>query len=109
MKKWHLSEMKKGWFVGNFQPTAFKTNACEVAFKNYSAGEKEVEHFHKIATEITLIQSGRVQMCGKEYVAGDIVVIEPGTATAFEALEDTKTVVVKVPGANHDKYVVGEV
>lgn len=108
MKKGNLEEMVKGWFVGNFQPTAFKTNACEVAIKSYSAGESEGEHFHKIATEITVIQSGRVRMCGQEYGEGDVVVIEPGTATAFEALEDTTTVVVKVPGANDDKYIVGE-
>jgi quercetin dioxygenase-like cupin family protein len=44
-------------------------------------------------------------MCGEVYEAGDIVVIKPGTSTAFEALEDTVTVVVKLPGANNDKYI----
>jgi len=39
------------------------------------------------------------------YEAGDIIVIKPGTSTAFEALEDTVTVVVKLPGANNDKYI----
>ncbi|RMS08032.1 hypothetical protein ALP73_04932 [Pseudomonas coronafaciens pv. garcae] len=38
--------------------------------------------------------------------AGDIIVLEPGDVTAFEALSDTTTVVVKVPGALDDKYVV---
>jgi hypothetical protein len=32
--------MFKGWFVGDFTPTAFKTDACEVAVKTYKAGEK---------------------------------------------------------------------
>ena len=27
--------MVKGWFVGNISPVAFKTTACEVAFKRY--------------------------------------------------------------------------
>jgi hypothetical protein len=44
-------------------------------------------------------------MSGKEYATGDILVIEPGIATDFEVLEDTVTVVVKVPGAQNDKYI----
>ena len=104
MKRGHLKDMVKGWFVGNFEPTAFQTNACEVAIKTYRKGEHEPVHHHKVATEITVIQEGRVRMSGKEYATGDILVIEPGTATDFEVLENTITVVVKVPGAQNDKY-----
>ena len=32
--------------------------------------------------------------------------MEPGDATDFEALEDAENVVVKLPGANNDKYLV---
>jgi len=102
----NLNEMVKGWFVGEFSPTAFKTNACEVAVKSYKAGEKEDAHFHKIATEITLILSGRVRMAGKEWGAGDIIVLEPGDCTDFEALTDAVNVVVKTPGALNDKFLV---
>ena len=98
------SDMIKGWFVGNFTPTAFATAAAEVAVKTYRAGDHEGRHYHKIAHEITMIQSGRVRMNGAEYAAGDIVVIAPNEATDFHALEDTVTVVVKVPGALDDKY-----
>ena len=104
MKRGHLKDMVKGWFVGNFEPTAYQTNACEVAIKTYRKGEHEPVHHHKVATEITVIQEGRVRMSGKEYATGDILVIEPGMATDFEVLEDTITVVVKVPGAQNDKY-----
>ena len=38
--------------------------------------------------------------------AGDIIVLEPGEVTSFEAMTDATTVVVKVPGALNDKYVV---
>jgi anti-sigma factor ChrR (cupin superfamily) len=104
VKVGNLHEMVKGWFVGNFNPTAYRTDTCEVAIKSYSKGEHDPLHHHKVATEITVIQQGRVRMSGKEYVTGDILVIEPGTATDFEVLEDTVTVVVKVPGAQNDKY-----
>ena len=104
MKTYKLDEMIRGWFVGDFTPTAFKTNACEVGCKQYEAGDSEARHHHKIATEITVILQGRVRMNGKEYGPGDIVVIEPGDGTDFHALEPTVNVVVKVPGALNDKY-----
>ncbi|KPZ23952.1 hypothetical protein ALO38_200196 [Pseudomonas coronafaciens pv. zizaniae] len=45
-------------------------------------------------------------MRDKGWEAGDIIVLEPGDITAFEALTDATTVVVKLPGALDDKYVV---
>ena len=59
---------------------------------------------NSIATEITVIVSGRAKMNGEIVEAGSIVKIEPGEYTDFEALEDTVTAVVKVPGALNDKY-----
>jgi hypothetical protein len=101
-----LDEMTKGWFVGGFQPTAYSTNACEVAVKHYAASDNEPSHLHRVATEITLILSGRVRMMGREWGAGDIVVLSPGEIADFEAITDCATVVVKVPGALNDKYLV---
>ena len=43
MEKVNLSEMKKGWFVGNFSPTLCKTNDVEVAVKYYNAGDHEAD------------------------------------------------------------------
>lgn len=105
MKTAKLEEMIKGWFVGNFEPSLLKTNDVEVAVKEYKKGDYEERHYHKIATEITVIISGHVRMNGIEYSKGDIIVIEPGEATDFEALEDSVSTVVKYPGANNDKYV----
>lgn len=105
MKTAKLDDMVKGWFIGNFNPSLRKTNDVEVAVKKYKKGDHEGKHYHKIATEYTCIISGRVKMNGTEYGKGDIVVMEPGEATDFECLEDdTTNVVVKIPGANNDKY-----
>jgi quercetin dioxygenase-like cupin family protein len=107
MKHARLDSMTRGWFVGAFAPTALSTSACEVAVKQYKAGDTEGAHFHKIATETTLILSGRVRMAGREWSDGDIIVLEPGEVSSFEALTDTVSVVVKVPGASNDKYESG--
>ncbi|MDR2338151.1 MAG: hypothetical protein LBE20_05840 [Deltaproteobacteria bacterium] len=105
MKTTKLDKMVKGWFIGNFEPTLCKTNSVEIAVKTYQKGDYEVAHYHKIATEYTVIVSGRVKMNGVEYRAGDIIVMEPDEVTDFECLEDgTQNVVVKIPGVNNDKY-----
>jgi len=104
MKTAKLNDMKKGWFIGNFDPSLYKTNNVEVAVKNYKAGDKEAKHFHKIATEFTVVLSGKIKMNGIIYQEGDIIIEEPGDATDFEALTDASNVVVKIPGANNDKY-----
>ena len=106
MKTAKLSDMTKGWFVGNFEPTLYKTNDVEIAVKSYSAGAYEKKHYHKIATEITVVTKGIIRMNGVEYSAGDIIIMEPNEATDFYAVTDAENVVVKLPGANNDKYEV---
>lgn len=105
MQHFRLEEMTKGWFVGAFAPTALRTDACEVAVKSYRAGEREPAHLHRVATEVTLVVSGIVRMAGRDWKAGDIVVLEPGTVSEFEALTDAVNVVVKTPSVAGDKYV----
>ncbi|MFV8270505.1 hypothetical protein ACNQGP_11315 [Flavobacterium sp. GT2N3] len=104
LEKYNLNEMFKGWFIGNFEPSLFKTNDVEIGVKKYQEGEFENLHFHKIATEFTVIISGVVEMNGVQYTENDIIKIIPGVSTNFKALTDVITVVVKLPGANNDKY-----
>lgn len=105
MKHYQSHKMTRGWFVGNFLPSAITTTACEVGVKNYYAGQSEPFHIHKIATELTYIISGRVLMNNVQYGAGDIIVIEPGEGTDFHALTETTNVVVKIPSIIGDKYI----
>ncbi len=93
-----LSNFTKGWFVGDFAPTLCRTQV----------GETEAAHFHKIATEYTVVISGRVRMFEREWKEGDVVVAEPGDKTSFTALTDAVLTVVKFPGAPHDKYLVSD-
>lgn len=106
MEVFSLKEMKKGWFVGNFEPSIFKTEKVEVAVKEYKAGDYEKEHYHKIAKEITVIISGEVMMNNKKMEKGDIVVLEPFESSDFKAVTDSINVVVKIPGKNNDKYLL---
>lgn len=104
LKHARIEEMIKGWFVGSFEPSVLRSYACEVAVKHYRAGDYEELHHHLIAVEVTVIISGTVKMAGRTWKAGDIIVIEPGEGTDFEALTDAVNVVVKLPSIRDDKY-----
>tara|TARA_B110001454_G_scaffold219057_1_gene249617 strand:+ start:56156 stop:56476 length:321 start_codon:yes stop_codon:yes gene_type:complete len=104
MDLFDLSKMTKGWFVGDFEPNVISSKEFEVAVKEYKKGDSESKHHHKISTEITVIAKGKVRMFNSVYESGAIIVIKPNESTAFEALEDTITVVVKVPSSKNDKY-----
>jgi mannose-6-phosphate isomerase-like protein (cupin superfamily) len=104
MEKFNLSDFIGGWFIGNFTPTLYSTNDVEVSVKRYTKGQKENAHFHKIATEFTVIVAGEVKMSNQIFKPGEIIKILPGIATDFEALSEVVTVVVKIPGASNDKY-----
>jgi len=104
MKEARLDEMVKGWFVGDFEPTLHRTRDVEVAVKVYRAGDREAAHYHKVATEFTAVTQGEIEMNGKRYSAGDIIVVEPGETADFRAITDATTTVVKIPGAVNDKY-----
>jgi hypothetical protein len=103
-----LSGMVGGWFVGDFSPTLLNTNEAEVACKKYKRGDSERRHVHKVATELTLIVSGRVRMNGREIGAGEIVTLLPGESSDFQVIEDAVTVCVKIPSVKGDKYFVEE-
>jgi quercetin dioxygenase-like cupin family protein len=99
-----LKNMVGGWFAGNFSPAVLRSTDFESAVKYYRKGDTEPCHHHKIAEEVTVIAAGRVRMCGRVLEQGDIVHLEPGTSTGFEALEDAITVVVKRPSVADDKH-----
>ncbi len=103
-----LDEMKLGWFIGNFSPSLYVTEDVEVAVKEYKAGDHEDWHYHKIATEFTVVISGVVEMNGKRFSKGDIIVMPSGEGTDFRVIEDAVTTVVKIPGATQDKYLKGQ-
>ncbi len=108
MKTDNLKKMKKGWFIGDFNPSLYRTDNFEVGIKRYKKGDKEEAHFHKVATEYTVVVDGTVRMFDIEFSGGDIIIAEPGDVTDFISLTDSVTAVVKIPCVKDDKYIVGD-
>ena len=104
--KENLENFIKGWFIGDFEPSLFNTSDFEIAVKNYKTGDYEPTHYHKIATEFTVIVDGIVLMNGNEYKKNDIITIKPNEQTDFKCLTDVTTVVIKIPSSKDDKYIL---
>ena len=100
-----LKDYVKGWFIGDFFPSIIQTKNFEVGVKTYKQGDKEEPHYHKVATEITVINYGKAIMDGRLVSEGDIIVIDSKMVTGFEALTNCQTTVVKVPSVKGDKYI----
>lgn len=104
MKKYKLNDFIKGWIFGDFEPSIVRIKEFEIAIKEYKAGDTEKAHVHKVADEYTCIVTGRVKMNGNTYDKNDIVLIEKTESTDFVALEDSITLVIKLPSLIGDKY-----
>ena len=106
MKIDRIEEMKGGWFIGNFEPSVFKTTEFEVGYKIHPAGDKWDAHYHKLSVEINLLVRGSMVIQGKTLNAGDIFVLERYEVTDPVYLTDCEIIVVKVPSSPSDKYMV---
>lgn len=100
MKIMRIEDMKSGWFVGNFIPTAYQTSDFEVNYRVHAANEIWDMHFHTHTTEINLVVSGRMKFQEQELVAGDIFIIEPWEISNPVFLEDTAIICVRTPSMN---------
>jgi hypothetical protein len=107
-KKFQQSESgDRGWFVGHFDKAVHQTNLLDAGHQFCPAGDYHKPHYHKIATEINLITQGRARINGEIYTAGMGVIFYPGEVAECEYLEDTWTMVIKIPSVPDDKYFYG--
>lgn len=97
--------MKSGWFIGNFEPTAYKTENFEVNYRIHKANEEWDHHYHTTVTEINLLVKGKMKIQNTILETGDIFIIEPYEITDPEFIEDCEVVCVKTPSAN-DKIII---
>tara|TARA_Y100000592_G_scaffold87559_1_gene142257 strand:+ start:1045 stop:1365 length:321 start_codon:yes stop_codon:yes gene_type:complete len=106
VKIFKIKDMHMGWFAGNFEPTAYKTEKFEACHRIHLKGEVWDRHTHKIGTEINLLVKGKMKMCGSILETGDIFIVMPGEISDPEFLEDCEIVCIKTPSIPGDKYAV---
>lgn len=99
-----LEDYKGGWFVGNFEPTAYKTDGFEVCYKHHTKGDAWDTHYHKVGTEINVLVEGSMTIQGRKLSTGDVFVIHPWEIADPVFLEDCTVLIVKTPSVPGDKY-----
>lgn len=104
-----MQSMKRGWFIGDFEPSVCKTQDFEVAYMTHHKGQIWEDHYHKVATEINYVIRGKLSINGEMFQQGDIFVIEPGEIARPQFFEDCELIVVKTPCVKNDKYVVDKI
>ncbi len=99
-----LKDMKRGWFLGDFLPTAYSTKDVEVGILEHKAGEEWPAHIHKRGDEINVLLSGYMQINNQKIITGQVFVIPKGHLTKATFFEDCRIVCVKLPSDTKDKY-----
>lgn len=100
MKILRIEDMKDGWFVGDFSPTAFSSKNFEVNYRVHPKGQIWDAHYHTTVTEINLLISGRMQIQDQLIVSGDIFIIYPLEIADPIFLEECSIICVKTPSLN---------
>lgn len=105
MEKYNINDFRRGWFIGNFEPSLLKAN-FEVGLQKSKAGDSHDDHFHKKNTEYNLVVSGKIKINDDIFVKDDVFIIKPYTVShGVEYLEDTEILVVRDMSDPSDKYI----
>jgi len=104
MKLLKLKTMTRGWLIGDFEPSIFRTNNFEVGVLTHKKGENWAEHYHKIATEYNVLLKGKMKINETLIIEGDIFIIEPNETALPEFIENCTVLCIKVPSVIGDKY-----
>jgi quercetin dioxygenase-like cupin family protein len=99
-----FNDMTRGWFIGDFEPSALKTKEFEVGVLDFKKVEKKPPHFHKISTEYNLLLSGSFTTNDTTFTEGDIFIIYPNEIVNPDFHTDCRILCVKTPSAPKDKY-----
>jgi mannose-6-phosphate isomerase-like protein (cupin superfamily) len=101
-----LDKMTRGWFIGDFEPSVFKTNNFEVGYLHHKQGEFWESHYHQFCDEYNLLVKGKMKINNKIINENEICFIPKGISSSPEFLEDCFIVCVKVPSIPNDKIFV---
>jgi mannose-6-phosphate isomerase-like protein (cupin superfamily) len=106
MEKFKLKEMVRGWFVGDFEPTAFRTKDFEVGYHTYKEGQQWDKHYHKLTTEINYIIRGKMKINDELLEEGDVFIIYPDEIVEPIYLTDCELIITRNGSFKNDKYVI---
>jgi len=101
---WNIDDFVRGWFIGDFTPSIYKTNEYELGVLSHSENEKWGFHFHKEADEINFLLEGRMKLNDKIIEKNSLFVIPKNQIACPIFLKDCQIICIKVPSVPTDKY-----
>ena len=104
MKIYNISDMVRGWFVGDFVPSAYQTKNFEVGYLKHNKGENWEDHYHKECKEINLLVKGKMSVNNTEILPGNIFVLEEYEFSSTIFLDNCELVVIKTNSNPKDKF-----
>ena len=104
MQRFKLEDFIRGWFIGDFTPSIFRTQNFEVGVLHHQKGELWPAHYQKFATEFNVLLSGSLSINNELILVGEIFIIEPMEVAVPIFHEDCKVLCIKIPSLPNDKY-----
>ena len=102
MEFFDIRKMELGYFIGDFNPTVYRTNNVELSIKTLTAGTLDSCYYRKKDTQIVCVLSGTIECFERILGKGDIVSFRPGDMISLFALEDAEILITRLPGTKND-------
>lgn len=96
--------MKRGWLVGNFEPSILKTDLFEVAYKKHKKDEYWPPHTHNEINEYNVLIKGKMKINNEFLEEGSVFIIPKEMLSHARFLEDCEVLCIKVPSVPSDKH-----
>ena len=103
MRVFDPERYKGGWFVGDFEPSIWRTSAYEVGYKHHVAGEAWPTHYHEHMDELTFLLEGTMHIQGQTLTGPTIFELVRGEVADPVFVTDCKVFVIKAPSVPGDK------
>lgn len=102
MKQINLKEMKKGYFIGDFEPNVLRSKNVEISIKGASKYTLDAAYYRKNDVRVIYISRGKIDLDGRIYGKGDALLFEPGEIINIFALTNVDMIVINFPGTKGD-------
>lgn len=101
-----ISEYIRGWFVGDFEPSIFKTKDIEIAYMSHKERDKWPFHYHMKAYEYNILISGNMILNSFDIKQGAHFLLRPNEIACPEFITDCYVLCIKYPSVIGDKYII---
>lgn len=98
-----ITDFKRGWFIGNFEPSLLKRD-FEVGLRWNDKGDKVDRHYHKLGTEYVVFAGGKHRINDQVFGDGDMTIIRPYMSSEYECLEPGYCLTVRDHSDPGDKF-----